>query len=271
MKKIFSLFLCVLMTIPAIPQSFDWHPWKGRRVAFLGDSITDAKTGGSKTKYWGFLQNWLSLTPYIYGVGGRQWKDIPHQIDLLETEHGNDVDAILIFMGTNDYNDAIPIGEWYEEEEDSVVAARHEPARKVLRKKRMPSMNPDTYRGRINIALEHVKATYPDKQVVLLTPIHRAFFASGNNNIQPSEDYQNACGEYVDSYIESVREAGHNWSVPVIDLYEKSGLYPLMDSCATYFRDKERDRLHPNDAGHERIAYTLLYQLGALPCLLTEE
>lgn len=271
MKKIIALLLCVLITLPGMPQSFDWHPWKGKRVAFLGDSITDPRTGGSKTKYWGFLQDWLSIVPYIYGISGRQWNDIPRQTDLLKAEHGNDVDAILIFVGTNDYNDAVPIGEWYVEEEDSIIAARHEPARKVIRRKRTPSMNPDTYRGRINIALKHAKETYPDKQIVLLTPIHRAYFASGNTNIQPSEVYQNACGEYLDSYIESVREAGRNWSVPVVDLYEKCGLFPVMDSGAAFFRDPDRDRLHPNDAGHERIARTLLYQLGALPCLLTQE
>ncbi len=271
MKKIIALFLLVIITIPVIPQSFDWHPWKGKHVAFLGDSITDPRTGGSKTKYWGFLADWLSLTPYIYGVGGRQWNDIPRQVDLLKSEHGDNVDAILIFIGTNDYNDALPIGEWYVETEDSVVAARHEPARKVLRRKRTPSMNSSTYRGRINIAMKHIKETYPDKQVVLLTPIHRAYFASGNNNIQPTEEYQNACGRYFDDYIESVREAGRNWSVPVIDLYEKCGLYPVMDAGAAYFRDKDHDRLHPNDAGHRRIAYTLLYQLSTLPCTLTEK
>ncbi len=271
MKKIISLLLCALIAIPAIPQSYDWHPWKGKRVAFFGDSITDPNNDGSKIKYWGFLQEWLSLTPYIYGISGKQWNDIPRQVDQLKAEHGNDVDAILIFIGTNDYNDAVPIGEWYEEIEDSVVAARHEPARTVLRKKRVPSKDADTYRGRINIALEYVKENYPDKQVVLLTPIHRAYFHGGNSNIQPSEDYQNACGEYVDAYVESVREAGRNWSIPVIDIYEKCGLYPLMDACVGYFHDKNRDRLHPNDEGHKRLAYTLLYQLGALPCSFTEE
>ena len=46
-------------------------------------------------------------------MGGRQWNDIPRQADLLQKEHGDDFDAILIFMGTNDYNNGVPVGEWY--------------------------------------------------------------------------------------------------------------------------------------------------------------
>ena len=80
------------------------HPWKGKKVAYFGDSITDPNIKASKVKYWGFLQDWLGITPYVYGVSGRQWNDIPRQADLLQKEHGDDFDAILIFMGTNDYN-----------------------------------------------------------------------------------------------------------------------------------------------------------------------
>ena len=88
-------------------------------MAYFGDSITDPNIKASKVKYWGFLQDWLGITPYVYGVSGRQWNDIPRQADLLQKEHGDDFDAILIFMGTNDYNNGVPVGEWYTETFDS--------------------------------------------------------------------------------------------------------------------------------------------------------
>ncbi len=53
------------------------HPWKGKKVAYFGDSITDPNIKASKVKYWGFLEEWLGITPYVYGVSGRQWNDIP--------------------------------------------------------------------------------------------------------------------------------------------------------------------------------------------------
>ena len=53
--------------------------------------------------------------------------------------------------------------------------------------------------------------------------------------------------------------------MPVIDLNALCGLYPLMDEMALYFKNADNDRLHPNDAGHERMAKTIMQQLLALP------
>ena len=141
-----------------------------------------------------------------------------------------------------------------------------QPKQLTTRKRRAMKMDPSTYRGRINIALDKVKRLYPEKQIVLLTPLHRAQFYRSESNWQIPEDYANQCGEYLDAYVSAVKEAGNVWALPVIDLNSVSGLYPMLDEHARYFHDKDTDRLHPNDDGHERIARTLFYQLSALPC-----
>jgi lysophospholipase L1-like esterase len=240
------------------------HPWYGTKVAYFGDSITDPRNNGSKKKYWGFLEDWLHITPYVYGVSGRQWNDIPRQAQQLQKEHGSDFDAIVIFIGTNDYNHGVPIGQWYEKRDTSVWAAVGQPKQLVERKYRTLSLDPGTYRGRINIALKLLKEMYTDKQIVLLTPLHRAIFDANEKNVQPDERMQNLGGEYLDPYVQSVKEAGNVWSVPVIDLSALSGLYPLINGTTYYHNDK--DLLHPNDKGHERMAQTLMYQLLTLPC-----
>ena len=208
MKRLLLILFVVVMAVPgsaqtitAKPEVPQWHPWKGKRVAYFGDSITDPRNSGSKKKYWGFLEDWLGITPYVYGVSGRQWNDIPRQAQKLQEEHGDSVDAILISR----------------------------------------------------------------KQIVLLTPIHRAEFYANEKNWQPREDYTNKCGEYIDAYVQSVKEAGNLWAVPVMDLNALCGLYPLMDEMAQYFKSAENDRLHPNDEGHRRMALTLMYQLAGLP------
>ena len=265
MKRVFLCLFLVSLVMPACAQQVMQHPWKGKRVAYFGDSITDPRVTASKTKYWGFLQEWLQIEPYVYGVSGRQWNDIRRQTDKLKEEHGDDFDAILIFMGTNDYNAGVPIGEWFTEADEQVMAGIHEPKHMVDRKHRYPVMSDSTYRGRINQALDYVKRTFPKKQIVLMTPIHRAEFYANESNWQPREDYTNLCGEYIDAYVQSVKEAGNLWAVPVIDLNALCGLYPLMDEMAQYFRNAGNDRLHPNDAGHERMARTIMQQLSALP------
>ncbi len=280
MKRTIIVSLVTLMTVSGMAQVMDcekdcqkdcqqqrcWqHPWQGKRVAYFGDSITDPRNNGSKKKYWGFLQDWLGITPYVYGVSGRQWNDIPRQAQKLQEEHGDSVDAILIFIGTNDYNAGVPIGEWFTERPEKVMAGIHEPKHMVDRRHRYPVMSDSTYRGRINKALDCVKRMYPQKQIVLLTPIHRAEFYANEKNWQPREDYTNQCGEYIDAYVESVKEAGNLWAVPVIDLNALCGLYPLMDEMAPYFHNTENDRLHPNDVGQARMAQTLMMQLLTLP------
>lgn len=106
------------------------------------------------------------------------------------------------------------------------------------------------------------------RQIVLLTPIHRGYFYGNEKNIQPSEEYQNCIGEYFQTYVDKVKEAGNIWAVPVLDVNSTSGLYPLFDESAINYHTLETDRLHPNDKGHERLARTLEYQLLTLPCAL---
>lgn len=265
--KFKKTILAVAAAVVALSAAAEYivHPWEGKTVAYFGDSITDPRNKASKKKYWSYLEEWLGITPYVYGVSGREWNDIPRQTAQLKKEHGDSVDAIMIFIGTNDNNNAVAIGRWYDERMDTVTYGHRYPKRTEDRKRRIPCMDPDTYRGRINIALDSLKRTYPEKQIVLLTPIHRCGFYANDKNWQVPEDYANRAGEYLDAYVESVIEAGRIWSVPVIDLNSLCGLYPLIDEHSGYYKDG-RDQLHPNDHGHERMARTLYYQLIGLPC-----
>lgn len=237
------------------------HPWAGAKVAYLGDSITDAGVLKEDTHYWDFLQQWLDIEPLVYGRSGHQWHQIAGQADKLMAEHGDDFDAIMIFVGTNDYNAGVPIGEWFTEEKVTVNADGHQ----VERIRRAPVMDQKTYRGRINSVLDKLKRMYPTKQIVLLTPIHRAYAKFADHNVQPDESHQNACGEYVDAYVASIKEASAIWSVPVIDTYALSGLFPMHQEQQMYFQGGN-DWLHPDQDGHRRFALCLYYQLLTLPC-----
>ena len=244
------------------------HPWQGKRVGYIGDSITDPNNNKGKIKkYWEFLQEWLGITPYVYGRSGRQWNDVPRQAKLLKDEHGDEVDAVMVFMGTNDFNKGLPIGEWYVETTEQVMAAKGQPQQLETRKHRTFVMSDSTYKGCINIGIDTLKRLFPDKQIVLLTPLHRAFAKFSDTNVQPDENYQNSCGEYIDAYVQAVKDAGNLWGVAVIDLNAVSGLNPIIEEHLQYYNDPSFDRLHPSTKGQERMARTLVYQLLALPCV----
>ena len=196
----------------------------------------------------------LGIDPYVYARSGRQWNEVYQQAKQTEKEHGDDIDAFVIFAGTNDYNQSVPIGEWYEEVELPVSPVGN-PEDK--RKCRVPVMNDSTLKGRINIVMDYLKTNYPEKQVIVLTPLHRGFAQFNENNIQYAEGFGNKAGLYIDEYVTAIKEAANVWAVNVIDLNSISGLYPVNDSHAMYFAKKDTDRLDPNEKGHYRMAKVL--------------
>lgn len=235
--------------------------WKGRKVAFLGDSITDKTHVGTEKNYWQFLAEKLGIVPLVYGVNGHRWIDARPQAERLFAEHGADVDAIFVFLGTNDYNGSIPLGEWFNFKMEPTNAN----GTAVTRLRRIFNTDTETLRGRINTAMAYLKQTFPRQQIILATPLHRAFACFSETNVQPDESFPNGLGLYIDSYVSVVREAADLWACPLVDLYRDSGLHPLTESHGQYFHIPETDRLHPGAAGHERLAETIVYRLLALP------
>lgn len=246
----------------ATPQPEIVSQWNGKKVAFLGDSITDANQLNFQNVYWNFLKDILGIEPLVYGINGHQMSQIVGQAEKLEEEHGQDLDAIIVFVGTNDFNASVPVGEWYTEHGDWTVIGG---PTNVVRMRRIRSFDPETFCGRTNTALAHLKHHFPTKQIILLTPIHRAYATFGEGNIQPSESFANAVGQYIDDYVQAIKEAGNLWAMPVIDLNAICGLYPLEHGQDCYFRNPETDLLHPNTEGHRRMAYSIAYQLLGYP------
>lgn len=240
-------------------------PWTGKKVVFLGDSITDpAQTNRPQRIYWQYLAEELGLEPHVYAVSGYQWDRVYKAAQKMHEEMGGDVDAIIVFAGTNDYMNGIPLGEWYDVAEEEVYLkgkTRRLPHRRFRK-------NMDTFRGRINTVMDFLRTNFPDQQVILMTPLHRGHYDLGRPNVQVEETFPNALGSWLEEYVAALREAADIWSVPVIDLYRESGLCPLNPSFAKCFRyagPKKWDRLHPNSEGHRRLAKTIAARLLTLP------
>ena len=239
--------------------------WLGRfarpqkKVLFLGDSITDARHVGCTKNYWGFLAERYGFKPLVYGINGQRWSDIVAQAKAYGNEHGECPDVVFVFAGTNDFNGNVPLGEWYSLSEEKV----NRNGKETVLKKRTLSRDGKTLRGRINVAMEHLVGSFPTAKIVLLTPIHRGYATFGANNVQPDESYANELGLFIDDYVNVVKEAGNVWSAKVVYLNADAGLYPKADSHVPFFSNGERDRLHPSDAGHRRIADAIAVSVGS--------
>lgn len=244
------------------PMTDESLSWKGKSVVFLGDSITDKCHVGCETNYWGFLSARMGFSAHVYGKNGWQTDGIPKQVACAHADLDEDVDAVFMLIGTNDYNAGVPLGEAYVQSTE-VVNRNGQP---VELKKREPSFDTATFCGRLNVALRTIKTTFPRTQVVVMTPLHRGFAEFGPKNVQPDERYANARGLFIDDYVRCVREAAARWSSPVIDLYAEAGLLPNEPVYAACFaRGGKGDSLHPSTLGHERLARVIAARLASLP------
>lgn len=226
-------------------------PWAGKRVAFLGDSMTDPANTSAELKYWSYLDSLVGIRPVVFARSGFRWDGIYRKAqELHEAWPADSLDAIFIWAGTNDFNGSVPPGSLFTETVDSVSVN----GTMTARRHRSLSLADSTVCGNINRTLSFLKSVYPSQLIVVMTPIHRGYARFSERNQQPSEEWANGLGLYIDLYVSLIRRGAELWSVPVIDLFAESGIVPALDSNIPYIHDSESDRLHPSDKGHYRIA-----------------
>lgn len=266
-KLLVPAILCLFLSVTATAQlqvkeedKTLGTQWDGKKVAYLGDSMTDPHSTSTTAWYWQYMKELMNMDHYVYARSGYQWTHIYQMAQKLYNERGQDIDAILIWAGTNDYRET-PVGEFFTEK-DTLTNYN---GKSVARRYRTHIMTDSTFCGRINKVMSFLKTHYPTKQIIIMTPIHRGHADFSERNVQPDENFTNATGIYLEPYIDALKAAGQYWSVPVIDLYSLSGLYPVYESNTPYISKEKTDRLHPNALGHYRLARTIQFQLLALP------
>ena len=214
----------------------------GKKVVFLGDSITEGYgTSHEDAIYWHVLEGLTGAECVGNGIGGTRIapQRTPSENPVIDRcfaqricELPKDADVVAVFGGTNDFGHGdAPFGSLSDREETSFCGACH-------------------------VLMQRLLETYPDAQIVVITPLHRSHESeTGSNELGFPRDH--TLEEYVDAIIAI---AGY-YGLPVLDLFRTSGLQPAVKIIRSRFMP---DGLHPNDLGHAKIANRLAAFLGSL-------
>lgn len=211
---------------------------EGIKANFLGDSITEGVGASSKDKLFHQLiaKKYGLAAARNYGISAtriarqRKPSDNPRaDLDFCSrvSEMDPDAELIVVFGGTNDYGHGdAPFGNFEDR-------------------------TPDTFCGACHTLMRSLIERYPEATIVIMTPLHRSSEAS------PSVG--NALPLY--EYVKMIREVAEYYSLPVMDLWSNSGIQPCVDVIKQKYCP---DGLHPNDAGHEKMAERIANFLLAL-------
>ncbi|MGO4369647.1 SGNH/GDSL hydrolase family protein [Paenibacillus sp. 2TAB19] len=194
--------------------------WMGKSWATLGDSITEANGYQpivAEALGFGRVSN--------YGRGGCPMTAGSDRNEGATVNVGrrlvDSYDCITVFAGVNDYRLSMPLGTL------------------------LPNTSNDyddlTFIGAYCALIEGILSRDPSCRVNLWTPLQRD--KDGYDTRMPNE-----CGHLLLDYVQAVRAIGERYALPVLDLYAVSGFNAV---TLPHFTS---DGLHPNEAGHERIA-----------------
>ena len=199
---------------------------KGKKINFLGDSITEG-VGASEYAHC-YVEQFAAATGAVcrnYGISGTRIakRRVPYEIPEFDRYYASrvpemdpDADVVVVFDGTNDYGHGdAPLGE-------------------------MSDRTVWTYYGALHVLFTALIEKYPTAQIVVLTPLHREDEEKRTPILKP--------------FVDATRQVAEYYSLPVLDLWANYGIQPRIPVMKNMYVP---DGLHPNDAGHAILANKL--------------
>lgn len=218
--------------------------WAGKKVGFLGDSITE---------FAEYVNAYAALTgceALNYGISATHIAKIDantqNSFETRVSSINRNCDLIIVFGGTNDFGhtNTAEFGEFG----DGTKEGKY------------------TFYAGLHRMMKTLRTRFKDKPVVIMTPIHHGVKIDCPEYIINSdgtlvENTNPTTGKTFKQYVDAIKEVAAYYSLPVMDAYSYSSLSPMIDTSNTYFRDG----LHLSQKGGERLAkwmYPLLEQIA---------
>lgn len=212
--------------------------FRNYKTLFIGDSITEHNYRAT-TNWVDNITSWLHINNYLNG--GMSGTGIlkpfgAHQnwLDTLPT-YSNDYDMILIMGDMNDWSSKLFTENNLGQFGDSTT---------------------DTFYGTLKVYIEAILAKYPLAKIGWITSTPR------NQHIADTTDYLHGNTSIFKRASEIIKEMCANYSIPVLDLYNESNLYPwITANNQEYFKPEAEgynaDGIHPNSKGQLIMSYKI--------------
>jgi lysophospholipase L1-like esterase len=221
--------------------------WSGKKVVFTGDSITDPNYNGSLSHHYpSMVAESLGMSSVNYAISGSTIAINPDSPDgrtpiiSRYQEMDDDADLVIVAASTNDWHyDWTPLGD-------------------------MSSRDNNTFYGALHNLCLGLMLKYQEKQILFMAPVKRR---QGSHD---TPDAVNGNGKTLGEYAEIMKEVCGYYGIPVLDMFNESGLYPFDDTLAVKYYNQQGSEgsyyyTHPNAEGHKMMARRVtgyLRQLG---------
>lgn len=269
MKKIFALLMISAALISFAPRKeLSWMA--------IGDSITylNGKPELTKNRITkGYMDRVAEQLPYVHykncGMGGWTAKSVVDNINNLGLEKA---DIYSVFLGTNDWWTALPIGSLSDYQNDT---------------------GNKTVYGAYRCIVNKIRTLNSIGVIILITPMQRTDFVDVNNSSSIIYgSFRKKNGHLLSDYADAIKNIAWSEGFKLVDLYYKSGITPgnavkyrrLKDPTTGEYKkyrypeyigipfnpatddypypmdaiNMTYDGLHPSDKGHELIAKMLI-------------
>jgi lysophospholipase L1-like esterase len=200
--------------------------FRGKKAVFEGDSITDNDyLPAYNNKSWAsYLQEKLKLGDCYNGaVGGSSISTYNSSGSVVNriksTNYPIDTKLFIVFAGTNDWNANVELGT-------------------------VDSIDETTILGALNVLIDTIQTKCPDATIVIMSPMQRSgsrtAVRTAGTLMDVAKGYEEVCMNWGVNYINTLKEFGFN-------AYNKT-------VANKYYCEQNSNELHPNPAGHKRIA-----------------
>ena len=231
------------------------NPYKGKKWTALGDSLT-MTTSSNSIKHTPNGRNYTYWVKEKLGIGTLVNMGLDSStISTVRTSPQNfiqrmvdiplDSDIITVFGGYNDMWDG-----------NSKLGTIND-------------TNTNTIYGALNKIARYLLVTYPKATIVFFTMLHWTWEREGSSTGGPYVENPNGLTSAL--LNQAIRDVCTKYSIPVIDLEKKSGIFPGTFNQSTktavkfpHFGYYTYDGLHLNERGHQKISNVIVSELLAL-------